>query len=180
MPISHYMKLINVCIDKINKDKFVIIHGDDIRRSTCILHDGTTDRFCHLKQNVNTNRIFKVTLEDPRLEINQILQYQVLLTNTEVQLNFIGKKVKGHLALRSQGNMYWFDIYTPESKIPYEDFLTVVEYANSISDQSDRVNLNGYTNKKWVFYYIGDDIQIKLSDKFKGIVFESIPYFQAA
>ena len=174
------MELLTVCIDKMNKDKFVIIHGDDVQSSTCVLHDGTKGKFSKLKHRVNTHRVFQVTLEDPRLVIKQILQYKILLSHSEKQIEFLNTKIKGHLALRSQGNMYWFDMYTQNTKLKYDEFLEVVQFTSDISDQSDRVTLNGYKNKKWVFYYIGDDLKERLSGKFDEVVFEYIPYFEAA
>lgn len=98
------------------------------------------------------------------------------------QLKVMGLALKNYLfelALRNNGNMYWFDIYLPDTKVPYDLFSQVVEFATSISDQSEKIKLNGnYKNSKWVFYYIGDDLAAKLSEQFPVIHFYEIPYFK--
>lgn len=83
------------------------------------------------------------------------------------------------IALRNNGNMYWFDLYLPQSKVPYALFMELVEYTQSISEQSEKIKLNGdYINPKWVFYYINEDLAERLNTKFLNVHIYAIPYFE--
>lgn len=173
------MELITVCIDQSDKDAFIIFSKDRNNLDIYISQAGGLYSFQDAKHLINENQVFQVTFQDPRLSVEQVVQYELLLQDNGVleqraQEEREAQTINGELLLKNDGNMYWFEQYQASSRLAPKNFFKIIEYARNISDQSEMVKLKGKYKDCWVFYNIGDDFHYQLQSKFKYVTFYSL------
>lgn len=167
------MEKLNVCINKNKKDALLILTWDQYDHEVCITHTGKVMSYEEASHILDEENAFEVERADSRLTPDQ-LQSLIILEQAvfrEKEMELTPDNIFGALVVVKTGNTYWFREYSKELRLKYDQFRAVVDYARSIAEQADKIQLEGWETSPYAFYYIQEDFVDRLQKKFPLVEF---------